>query len=265
MNLRLVRALVRAAWLVDLQYRAAIAIWLTWGVMEPLIALGIWWSIAGVGSVEGYARADFARYFFGVTLINQLTVAWDAYHIDRWIRNGEMNYRLARPIAPIVEAACDNIAYKARTATLLAVLWMLAAIIWPAVRLELTPGRLALALLATVLAGAIRFLNGYATGLLAFWTTRATAISELQWGLSMFLSGRLAPLSLLPPVVAGIAGVLWFRYILSFPVEILTGTITAPDEYLRGFVGQGVWLTIWYGVYRVLWSRGVRRYGAVGG
>jgi ABC-2 type transport system permease protein len=261
----LLRALFRAAWLVDLQYRAAILIWMSWSVLDPLISLGIWWSIAGAGSVGGYERSDFARYFFGVTLINQLTMAWDAYYIDRWIRNGEINYRLARPIPPIVEAVCDNLAYKARTATLIAIIWGVVAIAWPAVRLELTPGRVALTLVATLLAGGIRFLNGYATGLLAFWTTRASALSELQWGISLFLSGRLAPLSLFPPLVGTIAGVLWFRYTLSFPVEVLTGAIVAPDELARGFLGQIVWLAIWYGVYRLVWTRGIRRYGAVGG
>src|SRR5207245_7044972 len=44
-------ALIRNAWLVDLQYRASIVLWLLWGVTEPAIALGIWWAIAGDGSV----------------------------------------------------------------------------------------------------------------------------------------------------------------------------------------------------------------------
>src|SRR3989449_10589472 len=38
--LRRYAALVRSAWLVDLQYRAAIAIWMLWNVTEPAIALG---------------------------------------------------------------------------------------------------------------------------------------------------------------------------------------------------------------------------------
>ncbi|HJU87972.1 MAG TPA: ABC-2 family transporter protein [Gemmatimonadaceae bacterium] len=263
--LSLVRALIRAAWLVDLQYRAAIVIWMSWSVLDSLISLGIWWSIAGAGAVGGYERSDFARYFFAVTLINQLTVAWDAYYIDRWIRNGEINFRLARPIPPILEAMCDNLAYKARTATMLALIWLALALAWPAVRLDLTPGRIALTLAATVGAAGIRFLNGYATGLLAFWTTRATAVSELQWGISMFLSGRLAPLTLLPPAVATVAGVLWFRYTLSFPVEVLTGQVDTPNELMLGFLGQTVWLVIWFGIYRLAWTRGIQRYGAVGG
>jgi len=116
-----------------------------------------------------------------------------------------------------------------------------------------------------VLAAAIRFLNGYATGLLAFWTTRATALMELQFGISLFLSGRIAPLALLPPAVASVAGVLWFPYVLSFPVEVLTGGVVTPEQYVRGFLGQVCWLAVWWAAYRVVWRRGIRHYGAVGG
>ena len=258
-------ALIRSAWLVDLQYPAAIAIWMLWNVTEPAIALGIWWSIAGAGTVQGYARVDFVRYFFAVTLINQLTLAWDAWYIDRWVREGELNFRLARPINPVHEAVADNLAYKLRTGGAVLVLWAAVAVLWPAARLPLDPGRWALAAVAGLLAAGIRFFNGYATGLLAFWTTRVTALMELQFGVSLFLSGRIAPLAFLPPVVVRVAGVLWFPYILSFPVEVLTGAVHTWAGYWQGFLGQATWLVVWWGLYLVVWRRGLKHYGAVGG
>jgi ABC-2 type transport system permease protein len=257
--------LMRSAFLVDLQYRASIAIWVIWGITEPIISLGIWWSIAATGAVEGYTREAFARYFFGVALVNQATLSWDAWNIDRWIREGEMNYRLTRPIAPIHEAVADNIAYKGPTAAIILTAWIIAAAFWPAVRVPFEPGRWTLALIAIALAAAIRFLNGYATGLLAFWTTRATALVELQFGISLFLSGRIAPLSLLPPQVVHVAEYLWFPYVVSFPVEILTGDVATLGQYARGFTGQIVWLAIWMTLYLIVWKRGRRHYGAVGG
>jgi ABC-2 type transport system permease protein len=258
-------ALIRAAWLVDLQYRAAVGIWLLWGLTEPLISLGIWWSIAGAGAVEGYDRPAFARYFFAVILVNQLTLAWDAYYIDRWIRGGELNHRLTRPIAPIHEAIADNLAYKGRSAGVVLVLWGVTALVWPAVRLPVDPAQWAVAALAIALAAAIRFLNGYATGLVGFWTTRATALMELQFGVSLFLSGRIAPLALLPPAVAGAAGVLWFASTLAFPVEVLTGAIDSRAAIVRGLLLQLSWLAVWFAAYRLVWRRGIRRYAAVGG
>jgi ABC-2 type transport system permease protein len=258
-------ALLRMAWLVDLQYRAAIAIWMIWGILEPTIALGIWWSIAGHRSVGGYGQDDFARYFFAITLVGQFTVAWDAWHIDQWIRQGELNYRLTRPISPVHEAIADNLAYKAQTATLVLVAWIVVALVWPAVRLPFAPTRWALAAVAVVLAAGIRFFNGYATGLLAFWTTRATALVELQFGVSLFLSGRIAPLSLLPLGVQRVADVLWFPWMLSFPVQVLTVTVTSTAALLHGFALQIGWLVFWWAAYRFIWWRGLRHYGAVGG
>jgi ABC-2 type transport system permease protein len=262
-------ALIRAAWLVDLQYRADIVLWLLWGITEPAIALGIWWSIASVsgGDVEGYSRATFAQYFFGVTLVNQLTQAWDAWYIDRWIADGEMNHRLARPVSPVHEAVADNIAYKARTGTITLILWLLAALLWPAVRVPLRPGHWLLAALAIVLGAAIRFFNGFTIGLLAFWTTRATSIVELQMAVGMFLSGQIAPLDLLPHRVAQLASFLWFPYAIAFPVALLTGVGPGdtPMDIVRGFVGQLIWLALWWAAYRRVWRRGVMHYGAVGG
>jgi len=258
-------ALIRNAWLVDLQYRAAIGLWLLWGVTEPAIALGIWWAIAAAGPVGGFARADFARYFFALMLVNQLTIAWVSWYLDRWIREGDLNFRLARPLNPVHEAIADNIAYKARSGSVILAVWLLAAAVWPAVRMPLDPTRLALTVLAVVLAAAMRFFISFTSGLLAFWTTRATAIMELHAGVSLFLAGRIAPLSLLPPAVAGVSGVLWFRYMLSFPVDLLTGAVHGRDALQRGFAGQVVWLVIWFLAYRLAWSRGIRRYGAVGG
>src|SRR5207302_1597220 len=125
-------ALLRTAWRQDLQYRASIVLWLLWGVTEPAVALGIWWAIAADGPVQGYARADFARYFFALMLVNQLTIAWDSWYLDSWIREGELNFRLARPIHPAHEAVAENIAYKARTAGIILVVWLIVAAAWPA-------------------------------------------------------------------------------------------------------------------------------------
>lgn len=258
-------ALLRNAWLIDVQYRAAILIWLVWGLVEPLISLSLWWSIAGTGEVAGYDRAGFARYFFAILLVNQMTMAWDAWYLDHWIRRGELNFRLVRPISPVHEAVAENLAYKARAATIVAVAWGVTAIFWPAVRLPFEPARWAAAALAVLMAGVLRFFNGYATGLLAFWTTRATALVQLQYGVSMFLAGRLAPLALLPPAVATLATWTWYPWMLAFPAEIVTGDVELGSELLQGLAAQAIWVLGWWLLYRLAWNRGLRQYGAVGG
>ena len=52
---------------------------------------------------------------------------------------------------------------------------------------------------------------------------------------------------------------------VSFPVEVLTGEVATWQQYARGFTGQVVWLAIWLLLYLLVWKRGRRHYGAVGG
>jgi ABC-2 type transport system permease protein len=52
---------------------------------------------------------------------------------------------------------------------------------------------------------------------------------------------------------------------LAFPVDLLTGAVHGTDAVLRGLGGQIVWLGFWILAYRIAWTRGIRRYGAVGG
>lgn len=162
------------------------------------------------------------------------------------------------------EAIADNIAYKARSAGTLLLIWLSVSLVWPVVRLPFHPGAIAITAVAVVLAAVLRFLISFTTGLLAFWTTRATSIMELHAGISLFLAGRIAPLSLLPPVVAGVASWLWFPYMLSFPVSLLTGAAHGHDLWV-GFRGQLIWIAIWLVACRAAWRAGIKRYGAAGG
>src|SRR5262249_51925782 len=148
---------------------------------------------------------------------------------------GEMNHRLARPLAPIHEAIADNLAYKARTATLILILWIGVSLVWPDARLPYRPGHIALAAIAIVLGAAIRFVNNFTVGLLGFWTTRATALVELQMAIGMFLSGQLAPLDLLPERVRALAHLLWFPYMIAFPASLLVGTGDSATSPIEGF------------------------------
>jgi ABC-2 type transport system permease protein len=113
-------------------------------------------------------------------------------------------------------------------------------------------------------AALLRFFWGYWLALLAFWATRADALLALQDALVFLLAGQVAPTVLLPGALRALANVLPFRYMLGFPVEVLTGRLS-PAEVGRGFALQAAWLVVAVTLYGMLWRRGVRRYSAVGG
>jgi ABC-2 type transport system permease protein len=115
-----------------------------------------------------------------------------------------------------------------------------------------------------VLGGALAFLMGYVVALAAFWTVRTMAINNLYYLVMLFCSGQLAPLDVLPAPLQAITSVLPFRWMVSFPVEVLLGRLN-HDQVILGFGAQLAWLAAIYGLFQVAWRASIRHYGAVNG
>lgn len=110
----------------------------------------------------------------------------------------------------------------------------------------------------------LRFFWGYWLALLAFWAARADALLAVQDSLIFLLAGQVAPIALLPDALQLAAKVLPFRYMIGFPVEVLTGQLDTTG-LLMGFAVQAGWLVVALALSAVMWRMGLRRYTAVGG
>lgn len=108
----------------------------------------------------------------------------------------------------------------------------------------------------------ICFAADYLIGMLAFWTSQATAFVQMFFALRMLLSGVLAPVALLPQVIQPALYWLPFRYMLSFCSEIALGHLAS--EILSGLTIQFAWgIFLWIAVRKV-WKIAMRSYSAVG-
>jgi ABC-2 type transport system permease protein len=61
-----------------------------------------------------------------------------------------------------------------------------------------------------------------------------------------------------------IAAVLPFRWMVAFPVELLSGRLT-PVQTVQGIATQVLWLVLAILLCSMVWRIGIRRYEAVGG
>jgi ABC-2 type transport system permease protein len=61
-----------------------------------------------------------------------------------------------------------------------------------------------------------------------------------------------------------VATLLPFRWMISFPLELLLGSLTT-QEMLIGFAAQAAWIAIGLVLLRLVWRAGVRVYSAVSG
>ena len=263
MNLRGGWALVKGLWLSWLQYRSFFFILAFGWLIPPLIYLLVWSTAAGNSSLGGFSRGEFVAYYLVLILVNQVTYAQTNWTVGDLIRYGGMNRVLLRPLAPIFDVLASEAAGKVVYLVFdLPLVAGLALILRPEMQLDLQHGLLFLP--ALVLAWALRFFWGYALALLAFWAARADALLALQDTLMFLLAGQVAPVALLPGFLQTAARVLPFRFMVSFPVEVLTGRLSLA-EILTGFTLQAAWLLVAFVAYALIWRAGLRRYAAIGG
>jgi ABC-2 type transport system permease protein len=249
---------------INLQYRAANLIWLIGAVLEPVVYLVVWDTVAQVqgGSVDGFTSSDFAAYFLALMVVDRLTFTWIMWEYEFMIREGILARRLMRPLHPFWVDLMDNLAYKAFImVVLIPTVILLMFSFRPS--FQTTAADVLAFLPALVFAFALRFCLEWAIAMTSFWTTRMNAINQVYFVIFLFFSGRLAPLELLPGFAQALASVLPFRWMLSFPLEILLGRLALQD-ILIGYAVQLGWLALVVTGMLAAWRVGVKQFAAVG-
>jgi len=249
---------------VQFQYRIAMLIWLIGDVVEPLMYLVVWTTVAAQqgGAVGSFGAGDFAAYYIAMMMVNHATFSWIMWEYDYRIRSGDFSTVLLKPIHPIHSDIADNLGYK--VLTMIVFLPAVAVLAWffqPT--WNLVGWAVAATLPVLALAFLMRFFLEWGLAMSAFWTTRTGAVNQVYFVLLLFFSGRLAPLELFPQPVQTLATILPFRWMLSFPVELAMGRLSVGDA-LSGIGVQLAWIAAGFDLMRSLYRAGIRRYAAFG-
>jgi ABC-2 type transport system permease protein len=255
-------ALMRRSIAAMFEYRASLVIWMLVNVM-PLVMLAVWFSLSEGGPVAGYTQSDFVSYYLLITLVRQLTNVWVIYELDYDIRHGDLSIKLLHPLNPLHDYLATNLADKVFRVIVLIPLAILAWLIFPTIHYDVTPMTLALFVITLGMAWFIRFMSQYIFGLLAFWVSDTMTLNDIWFALSEMLGGMIAPLALFPKDVATVADFLPFRFMLSFPVEIMSGRL-AMSDLAMGLVTMVVWVVLTVVLYRWVWRKGIKQFSAFG-
>jgi ABC-2 type transport system permease protein len=262
--LSLYRAQFKTTIAEQFQYRGALVIWIIGLILEPVIYLSVWSTVARSqgGDVDGFTAADFAAYYLVALVVSQATFSWVMWEMEWWIRQGTLSPLLVRPVHPIHRHIANNLTFKLLTLSVVVpVVIALALIFRPNFTITVES---ALAFVpALVLAMALRFATEWTLASAAFWVTRVSAINQLYFVAFLFLSGFAVPLALLPEPVRVLAEWLPFYRMLGFPTELLLGRLSSSQAII-GFGAQIAWLAVAILLLNLSWSRGVRQYSAVG-
>jgi ABC-2 type transport system permease protein len=256
---------MRVSIAIGFQYRVANYFYLIGMLAEPVIYLVVWSTVAEQqgGSVGGFTPGDFAAYYIVWTLVRNFNIALTPWAWEERIKQGQLSTLLLRPLHPIHY----DLAFLAGWKFVVIILWLpiatlLAIVFQPT--LDFGPLDVAVFFAAIWLAYVLRSLMLWLLGLITFWTTRVGPFFDIFFTAELLLSGRLVPLSLMPPWAQDLAAALPFKWTFSFPIEALVGDLST-GELLSGLGGQLAWIAGLAIAVRLCWGVAVRRFSSVGG
>jgi ABC-2 type transport system permease protein len=261
-TLRALPTLLRVGFAEAVAYRAEFLVWLL-STNMPLVMLALWSAAARDGPIGRYGQPQFTAYFLTALVVRLLSGAWVIWQLNFEIRQGTLSFRLLRPIHPLLAYASENVAAMPLRALLSAPVALILLLSSGGGLVTHDPVLWALFPVSLAGAWAINFLAMSAFATLAFRLESAASVFEIWMGLSSVFSGYIVPLDLFPGWLGNLARWLPFRYMLAFPVEMMTGFLPrgrAVEELLVQWLFVGALL----GLVSLAWRGGIRRFSAVG-
>ena len=244
-------------------YRAEFLIWVLSTNMS-LVMLALWNAVAREQPVGSWGQPQFVAYFLSTLVVRLLTGSWVVWQMNYELRQGLLAFRLLRPIHPLLHYAAENLAALPMRAAFAVPIAL--ACLWVMGRDQVThdPLLVVLFVVAVLLAWLVNFLAMALIGVAGFYVDSSISLWQVWFGLYMLLSGYLVPLALFPGWLRTVAQALPFRYMLSFPVEVLLGHFDRLGAL--GHLGvQLAWAVLLLGALSLSWRAGVRRFNAYGG
>lgn len=247
-----------------LAYRAEWVLFMLANMAIPVVSLLIWRAALESGVRLPIDKEYVTTYFVLLGVVTMLTSSWGAPYIADGIRRGELSRDLIRPAPGQLNGIANNLSEK--TMKLVALTPMVAILWWvfhDSVVVPLDPVRWALFLPSIVLAAILVFALDHVIGLLGFWFDDVGGLNQATGLLKDVLSGAVVPLALMPAWSQGFMELQPFRFMVSFPLEIVVGDLSGA-ELATGFAVQFGYVVLALAGWLAVWKAGIKAYSAVG-
>lgn len=246
-----------------LGYRADLFFYILSGAISPIVMLLIWLAVYSSGGNVSITRTEMIQYYIFLLVIELWNSAWIAPFIGSEIREGKMSMYFVKPMSVywyrLFETTSSKIFKSAYLIPIALLLVILLKVSFPSLPLE----TFVIFILSWLMSALITFTFSFILGASAFWLDDNGSLEAFYNLLFYIFSGKILPLFLFVQEIRDLANILPFRYMLSFPLEILLGKASGVN-LLFGFIGQIIWLFLVIIISQIIWKKGVKKYAAFG-
>jgi len=252
--------LLVAHWSTAFQYRGDFYAWGFATSMVPLMALALWYAIA-LSSSGPLTPAETLAYFIPVLFLNNIIHGPDGYLFGSDVLQGGYVQHMIKPYVIWIGYFLKGLAVRT-VFSFIYVLPLLALLLFfPQVfaGLDLSPANSLLAVASVALGVGVYFTFEMLLACTAFWLEESHEIRRFRHVIGSLAAGILLPYTIMPDGMRTVLSYLPFRYMLSAPVEILSGQVAGMETgTLIGL--QVVWFVVGALLLAVAWRAGERRY-----
>lgn len=231
------------------------------------LTLVLFWSgaIKNTSYSPNWNMTTITTYYFLLTIAGAMLsshIEDDVAEVD--IQLGELVRYLIRPFPYFWIKFIEEIPYRVLQGSY-GILLLIFFVVFFKLPIGITnqPSVLLLTIIMAVFAFSISFLIKMNMGLSAFWITERHGFFELITIISIIFSGGIVPIYLLPSVVQHVSFSLPFAYIAYYPVVSLQGQLPI-STMVNVLIMQVCWIIILACLNRILWTRGVSKFTALG-
>ncbi|MCM2277097.1 MAG: ABC-2 family transporter protein [Oligoflexia bacterium] len=215
--------------------------------------------IGGATEIAGMSYQDLLQYTLVSILFTQVRGGDLDFELGEMIRSGQLSNYLLRPVGVVEFVFLRGLAPKLFIAGFCLLLGIVLSFF-----IDISPTRLVGAMGLALIGNVIYYQLSASLASAAFVWEEAYSLLMVKNMVVNLLSGELLPLNLFPQALSWIWMSAPFYLFVFGPTQYALGR-WSHEQFLVQFGISAIWLVIGYGLIRLTWGLGIRRYLSLGG
>ncbi|KMT21920.1 ABC transporter permease [Clostridium cylindrosporum] len=244
-------------------YRSKVILYIIGGLIQVFMYYYIWNAVFDNGGnvIGGYSRLEFITYIIVSFSLSGVMPSSVSNALSKDVRTGDIVSLMTKPISIDYYYLFYNIGDGIITGIFMGLPLFIIGYFYLGVML---PYNILTFIISLALGFVVVFYLNFIIGQLSFFTTSVVGIVIAYQSVSMFLSGSIVPLSLLPGSVRTVIEVLPFKSGFSIPLNIYLGKISG-EEVVYNILFQVMWIFILKFLSDRIYKLGLEKNSILGG